>query len=239
MSASNGLSPRSTPAMGLPSELKNARFREVFDLTAQQVEARLGRRTGDITLIQALDLGDGSGYTQLARAGTAALLNACALGQNYAPLANPAVTSATIIADVKGRFLSNDRANALARALVYDGYNNSTCILDNSGTTATARTGYKAEMGATEQNITMTAFPNPAYGEATIEFTVAKTEQTSVLVYSLTGNKVQTLFDGVAEGGKVYRVTLKSSDRVVPGAYIYRVQSDSSSKASRLIMVKQ
>ncbi|MBD0258848.1 MAG: T9SS type A sorting domain-containing protein, partial [Cytophagales bacterium] len=242
VTSSNGVSPRYTPLMAVPSELKTALFRVVFDLTAKQVESRLGKGTGNITLIQALGLGDGSGYTQLARAGTAGLLNSCAM--NYAPGANPVITSQSIVSDVRARFLSSNRNAALALALRYDQYNNSTCVIDNSGTlaalttTATARQGAPAAGDATAA-ITVTAFPNPAYGEATIQFTVAQTGQASLDVFNTRGDKVKTLFNGLAEGGKTYRVTLKTDDRVVPGAYLYRVQSGTSSKTSRVIMLKQ
>jgi hypothetical protein len=115
-----------------------------------------------------------------------------------------------------------------------------TCVcVQNAVATATARQGYKPESEGTEQNIKMTAFPNPAYGEANIEFTVPQTGQTALSVYNTRGDKVKTLFEGIAEGGKTYRVTLKTDDRIVPGAYIYRVQSGTASKSSRLIMLKQ
>jgi hypothetical protein len=240
--SSNALNPRYTPVMAVPAELKTALFRVVFDLTAKQVEARLGKGTGNLTLLQALGLGDGSGYTQLARAGTAGLLNSCAM--NYAPGANPVITSQSIVSDVRARFLSSNRNAALALALRYDQYNNSTCIIDNSGTLATVTTTATARQGAPTAGeataaITVTAFPNPAYGEATIEFSVPTTSQTALSVYNIRGDKVKTLFEGVAEGGKTYRVTLKSDDRIVPGAYIYRLQAGSDSKSSRLIMLKQ
>jgi hypothetical protein len=85
----------------------------------------------------------------------------------------------------------------------------------------------------------MTAFPNPAYGVATIEFMVVKTGPAALEVYNTRGDKVKTLFNGVAEGGKAYQVTLQTDDRIVPGAYIYRLQAGSDSKSSRLIMIKQ
>jgi hypothetical protein len=85
----------------------------------------------------------------------------------------------------------------------------------------------------------MTAFPNPAHGEATIQFTVVKTAQTSLVVYSTLGTKVKTLFNGVAQGGKTYQVTLKADGNVKAGTYIYRLYSGTESKASRLIMLKQ
>jgi hypothetical protein len=107
-----------------------------------------------------------------------------------------------------------------------------TCIcVQNAVATKTAREGSKEEPEALEQNITMTAFP--------IQFSVPKTGQTNLEVYNTRGDKVKTLFNGVAEGGKTYQVTLKSDDRVVPGAYIYRVQSGNSSKSSRVIMLKK
>jgi hypothetical protein len=36
-------------------------------------------------------------------------------------------------------------------------------------------------------------------------------------VYNTRGDKVKTLFNGLAEGGKTYRVTLKTDDRGCPG----------------------
>jgi hypothetical protein len=92
---------------------------------------------------------------------------------------------------------------------------------------------------AAAQPIVMTAFPNPAYGEATIQFTVAQTVEAALEVYNTRGDKVKTLFNGVAEGGKTYEVKLTPDDRIVPGAYIYRLQAGADSKSSRLIMLKQ
>jgi hypothetical protein len=96
-----------------------------------------------------------------------------------------------------------------------------------------------AEVPNAAQNITMNAFPNPAHGEATIQFTVAKTEQTSLVIYSTLGTSVKTLFNGVAEGGKTYRVTFKADSNVKAGTYIYRLHSGTESKANRLIMLKR
>jgi hypothetical protein len=68
---------------------------------------------------------------------------------------------------------------------------------------------------------------------------VAQTVEAALEVYNTRGDKVKTLFNGVAEGGKTYEVKLTPDDRIVPGAYIYRLQAGADSKSSRLIMLKQ
>ena len=67
----------------------------------------------------------------------------------------------------------------------------------------------------------MTAIPNHAYGEATIQFRVAQTTNAALEVYNTRGDKVKTRFNGVAEGSKTYEVKLAPDDRIVPGAYTW------------------
>ncbi len=150
-------------------------------------------------------------------------LGGCASVYTFTQL-NDAVSSINenfVDGQTKGSFLGCDNPNA---------------VVASSGREAAES---EAATEVALEPIRLSAFPNPAYGVATIEFTVAKTGPAALEVYNTRGDKVKTLFNGVAEGGKAYQVTLQTDDRIVPGAYIYRVQAGSEAKSSRLIMIKQ
>jgi hypothetical protein len=224
--AANSIRPINTPA-NIASELKNALFREVFYLTSDQVVARLGKGTGNITLIQALDLGDGSGYTQLGRAGTAALLNSCAQGYAY--------SSNSIVSNVRARFLSTDKAAALSLALMYDKANNGICRLENSSN-AVARMDNSSE-SVVEKGITLSAFPNPFSSKATFEFSVGESTDASLELYTITGIRVATLYKGKVAAGQLYSVDF-SGNGLRSGTYVYRLSTPTDTKYGRIVLTK-
>ncbi len=205
VAASNALA-RQTPSMTSPTELSNALFRNVFDLTDAQVEAKLGKNTKNITLLQALGLGDGSGYTQLARAGTAALLNQCAM--NYAPSTSPEMASANIVSNVKTQFTGTDRNAALALAQRYDGFNNSNCLLTNSGVKTTIThlsVGGSAEI-AEVTKLSVSAFPNPFTDRIRFTIQAPKAGRATLEVYNMLGQKVGVPFEGQLNAGETRNV---------------------------------
>ncbi|OWY25213.1 T9SS C-terminal target domain-containing protein [Sphingobacteriales bacterium UPWRP_1] len=52
----------------------------------------------------------------------------------------------------------------------------------------------------------ITAYPNPAKEQTTIEFSLDQTTQVTLAVYSLDGKLVATLYKGMAQGGELYTI---------------------------------
>ncbi|SIQ55264.1 T9SS type A sorting domain-containing protein [Pontibacter lucknowensis] len=217
----------------IKGELANAAFHTVFGLNKTVVNDRLGlAKKETLTLIQALNLGDGSGFTQLGRAGTAALLNSCAFN-NYALGADPAITSASIILAVRAEFNENDRAGALDLAAQYDDYNNnSLCLLNNSSlSSSSVSTLQGLDLAEVNQ---LRAYPTPFTDKAVIEFTVAQDENFSMRLYDMRGALVRELRSGEAKAGMVNTVEVDGGG-LPEGLYIARMVSDSGTKTVKLL----
>lgn len=70
------------------------------------------------------------------------------------------------------------------------------------------------------------AYPNPFREEAHIDFTLPEDDHVSLEVWSVSGSKVATLFDGAVEGGVGYSFSLSASG-LQSGMYFYRLRSRS------------
>ena len=87
-------------------------------------------------------------------------------------------------------------------------------------------------------NILLHAYPNPFSSTSTIEF-----ERTSdaahmlVEVYTLTGEKITTLFDKDAEAGTTYKVAFDGS-AFPAGVYIYRITGGGNITNGKLVLIK-
>jgi len=94
------------------------------------------------------------------------------------------------------------------------------------------------KLGQEDDDMILTVFPNPFSDVANIEF-----ERTSdnarmlVEVYTLTGDKVATLFDRDAEAGITYKVELDGR-KLSAGVYIYRITSGDEVTNGKLVLIK-
>ena len=95
----------------------------------------------------------------------------------------------------------------------------------------------KATTTATAQDLTIEVYPNPFNASTTIEFTVGASNQTTFEVYNVTGVKVATLYEGMAEAGHTYKVTFDAAN-LPSGTYFYRLQSGSDSHYDKMILIK-
>ena len=75
--------------------------------------------------------------------------------------------------------------------------------------------------------VSMKAYPNPTRTNATVEFTLSESNNTTVTVYNTMGLKVATLFEGIAESGQIYRIKFDGSN-LAKGLYYIRLQSGNS-----------
>jgi hypothetical protein len=80
-------------------------------------------------------------------------------------------------------------------------------------------------------------YPNPFNPSTAITFSVKQTEQTTVKVYTVTGQEVATLFNGAAQAGQTYSVQFNAS-HLAAGMYLYVLQTPSEQKVQKMTLVK-
>ena len=83
----------------------------------------------------------------------------------------------------------------------------------------------------------MQNYPNPFNPSTVIKFSVEKQEHATVKIYNTLGELVMTLFDGVAEPGRYYRLTVDGS-RLSSGLYFYKITTDSRVAVKKMLMLK-
>ena len=89
-----------------------------------------------------------------------------------------------------------------------------------------------------ENNLMVNAYPNPFSTSAIIEFhTNDKASQIVLEVYTLTGEIVTTLFNGIAEPGIKYKSEFKG-ENLPNGIYIYRLENEDGIVNGKLILMK-
>jgi hypothetical protein len=69
-------------------------------------------------------------------------------------------------------------------------------------------------------------YPNPFNPSTRIKFAVAETQKAELKVFDILGNEVAVLFNGIANGGKVYETEFKAVN-LSSGIYFYRLVLDS------------
>jgi hypothetical protein len=80
-------------------------------------------------------------------------------------------------------------------------------------------------------------YPNPFNPSTKISFALANTEYARLMVYDLLGQRVETLFDGIADGQKEYIVTFDAS-QLAGGIYFYKIQTATRTDVRRMMLVK-
>lgn len=83
----------------------------------------------------------------------------------------------------------------------------------------------------------MQNYPNPFNPWTEIRFSVARTEKATLDVFNALGQKVATLFDGVAEAGYDHRVRFDAAD-LASGVYYYILRSGEQTAIRKLIVMK-
>jgi hypothetical protein len=80
-------------------------------------------------------------------------------------------------------------------------------------------------------------YPNPFNPSTTIAFTVDRTAPTSLRVFNLLGQHVQTLFEGEALSGRMYEVTFGEMN-LPSGLYFARLESAGKSLVHKMILTR-
>ena len=100
-------------------------------------------------------------------------------------------------------------------------------VSDNSGSVYTS-----------EDEISMTAYPNPFSAFATIEFTVPVDMDVTLEVYTLQGQKVETLYSGNAASDVTHKYKFYGKDAHNESVYVYMLKTEDSIEMGKLIMIK-
>jgi hypothetical protein len=80
-------------------------------------------------------------------------------------------------------------------------------------------------------------YPNPFNPSTEIKFSVQATGRATLALYNLLGQQVATLFDGIAEAGQYYKLTL-NAENLSSGMYFYRLQSGMRSELKKLTVLR-
>ena len=85
---------------------------------------------------------------------------------------------------------------------------------------------------ALEQN-----YPNPFNPSTKIKFGFDKMTKTSLRIYDVLGNEVETLFNGTAEGGRIYELTFSASN-LSSGVYYYQLTGNNRTEIKKMMLLK-
>ncbi|ALJ00644.1 T9SS type A sorting domain-containing protein [Rufibacter tibetensis] len=190
-----------------------------------------------LTLAGALDLGGGN-YNALARASTAALLNACHPVVNY-PYSTDDILRAVREMFMNGTTTLNGVTYTSAEALKneLDRANNLGCPLNNQNavirSTSSSSVVASGKTSAVGQGIELSAYPNPYTESATINFTLREAGAYTLEIHDMNGRVVKKVSVGKAEAGRSYSFNLDGS--LPSGIYIARLKTGKTTKVIRLM----
>lgn len=80
-------------------------------------------------------------------------------------------------------------------------------------------------------------YPNPFNPTTEIRFSVATTDRATLTIYNPLGQRVATLFDGIAESGRYHTVRF-AAENLSSGTYFYRLQSRDRAEMKKLVIMK-
>jgi hypothetical protein len=80
-------------------------------------------------------------------------------------------------------------------------------------------------------------YPNPFNPFTTIKFAVAETQEAELKVFDVLGNEVAELFNGTAEGEKVYEVEFDAAG-LSSGIYFYSFRAQNNYTSKKMILIK-
>jgi len=80
-------------------------------------------------------------------------------------------------------------------------------------------------------------YPNPFNPSTQIQFGFNDNTRATLTVYNVLGQKVASLFDGVAQAGQLYNITF-NGDNFASGIYYYKLQSDNHTQIKKMLLMK-
>ena len=85
--------------------------------------------------------------------------------------------------------------------------------------------------------LTVTAYPNPVRTRGTVEVQVEDPTETTVELYNLLGQRMETLYDGTLRPGAPTRLRLRADD-LPSGTYFVRVRTPAGTETRRVSVVR-
>jgi hypothetical protein len=79
--------------------------------------------------------------------------------------------------------------------------------------------------------------PNPASGQARVQFAVQESAETTIAVYNVLGQRVKTLYEGTPQAEQAETLALDAST-LSSGTYFVRMQVEGKTVSQRLTVVK-
>jgi hypothetical protein len=179
----------------------------------------------NMTLLQALNQG-GGGFQKLARQGVAALLNSCSINYAYSTMQVLTMIHNAIVSGTP-----EPTASLFADANESD---NHFCPPAGRATKTRLNDG----IDVASDKVSVIAFPNPFSNTTSIEFKLnTYSSRTTVEIFNVVGERIATLFNGIAESGVVYTVQFKGDD-LAEGIFFAKIVTDSDVYSERLMLVK-
>lgn len=89
--------------------------------------------------------------------------------------------------------------------------------------------------------LSLANYPNPFSGNTTINYTAKASTPLSIEIYNLKGQKVKTLFSGIAEksvGQLSWNGRDDNDNPVGSGVYYYRLNASGSTKTAKMLLIK-
>ncbi len=80
-------------------------------------------------------------------------------------------------------------------------------------------------------------YPNPFNPTTNVKFSVEKSGRAVMKLYDITGRLVSTLYDGTAEPGRYYQVSMNGAN-LASGVYIYRLESGTQIALKKMVLLK-
>lgn len=80
-------------------------------------------------------------------------------------------------------------------------------------------------------------YPNPFNPSTTIKFAIAETQEAELIIYDVLGTKLEKLFSGNAEGGKLYEIEFNAAD-YPSGIYFYSLRTQSNQTTKKMILLR-
>ena len=80
-------------------------------------------------------------------------------------------------------------------------------------------------------------YPNPFNPTTIIKFALAETQKAELKVFDILGNEFSTLFNGIADGGKVYETEFDGAN-LSSGIYFYRLESENKVENRKMLLIK-
>jgi hypothetical protein len=87
------------------------------------------------------------------------------------------------------------------------------------------------------ENTRISAYPNPFKEQLNFEFSVADDSEVSLEIFSITGAKIATIFNGKAEKEVVYYNTFEPGN-LASGFYIYRLKTTTSLITDKVLLTR-